>query len=221
MFSCLPLGRLVFSSLIASGVISTAASIQSIDPFDGTLTENWESFSPSFLTGSTKGTVSILGGAGNITGSDLAIWIPGQFGPNHFGLGPFTAKTFDGSRGFGKSSSVADVSMDFAIPIIAFGGYWGISTTSDPVGLRFLDKDGSIIGETQFYYSRPNNDGTLEWHGWKITQPVSRVEFLGGQFFVNDSLRVTTVPEPSVLVFLMFVPCMALARKRSSCPTLG
>ncbi|MBK1884237.1 hypothetical protein JIN85_17590 [Luteolibacter pohnpeiensis] len=198
------------SFLLISGPLTaaTVTSIQSVQPFSGTSSESWEDFPTGFFTDSTPGTVSILGGAGTVTGSSLAIWISGRFGPDNFGLGPFTAMTHDGFRGFGKSSSIDDVSMDFLTPITAFGGYWGIGSTTRPLGLQFFNSEGTLVGTTEFYYSRPNNDGTLEWHGWQLSEPASRVEFSGGGFFVNDALQVVSVPEPHVAI-LMALFCLA------------
>jgi hypothetical protein len=198
------------SLLMISGTLTaaTVASIQSVGPFSGMLSESWENFPVGFFTSSTPGTVSILGGAGTVTGSNLVIWIPARFGPNHFGLGPFTAMTHDGSRGFGKSSSIDDVSMAFITPITAFGGYWGISSATRPIELQFFNSEGTLVGTTEFSYSRPNNDGTLEWHGWQLSEPASRVEFSGGGFFVNDALQVVSVPEPNVPVMVALF-CLA------------
>jgi hypothetical protein len=205
----LSLGLFLIPDRSSSATVVTSLGSEFTSP----LTETWESFPLDFLTNHIPTSVPILNGGASAKGASLVTYIPGVFGPGHFGLGPFTAKVHDGKQGFGVSSSQASVTFSFAEPIIRFGGFWGISSDTQPVKVTFLDADDEVLGTTEFFYSRPNNDGTLEWHGWQISTPVTKVT-MSGAFFVNDALRVTQVPEPSSAV-LIAIGALAFTSSRT------
>ena len=187
-----------------------AATITGIpSEFASPVIETWESFAAGFLASNTP----ILNGTATASGANMIAYTPGATSTWHFGLGPFPAQVHDGNRGLGMSSSAASLTIAFNTPITSIGGFWGIASTTSPVTLTFYDSLHSALGQTQFSYGRPNNDGTLEWHGWSISTPANSVT-LTGQFFVNDSLRVDTAPEPSCAL-LILCGILGIANSRS------
>ena len=202
--------------LLSLGVRCEAAGLTYIPvEFTSIWLETWESFPHERLTDPEIGTASVFEGKATAAGTELVIYTPGESGPGHFGLGPFTAKVHDGNQGFGMSSTAGYVTFSFEEPVTMFGGFWGIASAQRPVTVTFRDADRKVVADTEFFYSRPNDDGTLEWHGWAIDEPVSHIE-IAGAFFVGDSLRAHPIPEPSAL-HMVGVALLAAAnlRKRS------
>jgi hypothetical protein len=182
---------LALSPALRASII-TRLSSEFTTPF----TETWETFSLGELTNTGSQCIAILGGAATATSTSLVAFNEGPSFTTQFFLGPFAAKVHDGAQGLGVSSNPADVNFSFDTPVASFGGFWGIASMTQPVIVTFYDSHNNSLGQTQFFYSRPNNDGTLEWHGWSIDTPASKIH-LEGAFFVNDSLRVISAPEPS------------------------
>ena len=200
MIPTLTCGSAVGLLLALSPVVQAATVAAVSSEFTSPLTESWDAFPLRFLTSYPTDRITLLDGFATATGASLCTYTPGVYGPNHFGLGPFTAKVHDGNQGFGVSSTAGNVTFAFASPVSAFGGFWGVSVYSDPVTVTFLDALGNPLGQTSLRYGKPNNDGTLEWHGWVLDTPASSIT-LAGEFFVNDSLRVIPVPEASTCLF--------------------
>lgn len=196
-----------------------AASVRT-SVFPGTNSESWESYQFGQLPDAP---LPFLGGLGTIyeasPSHDMLIYQETYSfgtGPVSFGLGPFPARAADGNHGFGNSlgSGIQGV-ITLTKAATAFGGYWASASVITPIAFQFLDADGGLVGNDSFIYSRPNNNGTLEWIGWEFSSPVRQILY-GGTFIVNDSLRFNLVPEPSacILACACILPLL-LKRTRS------
>lgn len=98
------------------------------------------------------------------------------------------------------------------------------ASNSTPIVFQFLDGDGAIVGSDSFFYSRPNNNGTLEWVGWQFSSPVRQILY-GGTFIVNDSLQFNLIPESSVSSILLATAVSGVFLRRRACavstPSVG
>jgi hypothetical protein len=207
-------------SLLASVAgVSAQGTFQRISAeFTGSARENWESFSRANVSGLSGVPLAIFGGAATIIGPNEYIWISqiGVADPNTggFGLGPYAARSHDGSQGYGTSLSFGTSSIVFNTSIGQFGGYWGSASTTQPITFTFYDAQGSAFARDTVVYSAPNNNGTLEWFGWRSDMPISRVDY-SGAWVVNDSLRFTAVPEPASALLFFAGGNLLLALRRS------
>lgn len=197
------LGPLVCLMLALSVVANSAAIV--IPPFQGTHSESFEEFAVGTRASRGGTPWSILGGTGLIDeGNDppyflryLMIYRTANdfFTPNHFGLGPSSAKTADGIRGLGHSVSDVNARLDLLQPITRFGAYWG-GSSSNGINFTFFNATGDVVGQDRFYWRNPGRNGVLEWAGWEFTEPVTRIEYTGA-FIVVDSMQVTVAPDPT------------------------
>jgi hypothetical protein len=213
--------------LAAGPAPAVAAVIERLaTPFSGTGTaiEDWESFTRS-ETGWQNVPVSIFSGAATITGPNEFIWLNGRSlnDPGTFGLGPFIARSHDGNQGYGTSLAQGATTITFTSPIDQFGGYWGSAVPAQPINFSFFDALGDLIGTDSVTYTQHNNNGTLEWFGWRSTTPIQSIQY-AGSWVVNDSLRTranaTAVPEPSTGLALLgsswLLVAAAIASRRRS-----
>jgi len=167
-------------------------------PFSGNALETWEEFSVGF----TPTPLTILNGAATISGPNAVIWRTVTSPQQLWGLslGSYTAKAFDGTNGFAASAQGVTARIDFLSPVTDFGAYWASATDwgyTAPIELNFFDSHGASLGEVSFTYSRPGNNGTMEWQGWHSTEPIYAISYKGSWIAI-DSVRVTIIPEPCV-----------------------
>jgi hypothetical protein len=182
------------------------AAVERQPEFVGELTETWESFSRSEVYALRDVQLPIFGGAATITGEHEFIWISqiGVAEPNlgGFGLGSNAARSHDGVQGYGTSLAEGSTEIVIPAPVLRFGGYFGAAEGTGPIRFSFYNAGGGLIGTDSFTYTRAGIDGVLEWAGWQSTVPIGRVEYSGG-WVVNDSLRISNVPEPSITWFIV------------------
>jgi hypothetical protein len=179
-----------------------AAQVARVAPFAGTAQETWDnSDSGANLPMAFDGLATFSGGL-SIYRTANSLFEPG------FALGQYMAKTQSGLFGLAKASeSYTPVTIAFARPIVAFGGYWaavsGFSQNeSHAISFGFRDANSQFVGSDVFVYSEPNHDGTLEWAGWSFSRPVSQIDY-SAWYVANDSLTVIVVPEPDALALLL------------------
>jgi hypothetical protein len=138
-----------------------------------------------------------MNGKATISGGNPFIWkTTERFGQSGgLGLGAFTAKAHDGIHGYTTSQQNGTAQIDFKVAVTDFGGYWahavGFAEVRPPTTFSFFNSHGGLVGSETFSYSRPNNNGTLEWQGWHFSEPVSRISY-SGDWVANDSLRIST-----------------------------
>ncbi len=200
-----------FALLLAGTCFTLRADVTSIaNPFSGDALETFEEFPLGIITTQP---LTIFGGRATISGSYEFIWkTASTLGtPFGFGLGPFDAQAYDGTHGYGTSLAYGTTQITFSSPVTDFGGYWGSAVTPlIPTTFDFYGSGGTLIGTSSFTYSSPNNNGTLEWHGWHSDVPIYSMDYSGG-WVVNDSLRLTLVPEPSSLALASSGTAMMIA----------
>jgi hypothetical protein len=194
--------RFRFGWVLALSLLTPVrGNVQREPEFVGEATETWESFSRAQVYDLRHVELPIFGGAATISGDSEFIWISqiGVAEPNTggFGLGANAARSHDGVQGYGTSLAQGSTQITIPKPVLHFGGYWGAASGSGPISFRFYDSGGTLIGSDSVIYTRADIDGVLEWAGWQSTTPIGRVEYSGG-WVVNDSLRISNVPEPSI-----------------------
>ena len=176
------------------------AEIRSVAvPFAGDVVESWEEFPVWYVTPP----LIIFGGQASIAGPNDYIWQTASAlaTPGGFGLGPFEAQAQDGTHGYGSSVDLGTVNINFQSPITGFGGYWGCA--GNPITLEFYGENQTWVGSDSFNYASPNHDGSLQWNGWQSSVPLYSISY-SGAWVVNDSLRITEVPEPDIGLLLGF-----------------
>jgi hypothetical protein len=196
------------------GTRSLRADITLIaEPFTGSAVETWEEF-PVANPGSPA---TIFGGQATISGDNPFVWMTTFVlgTPGGLGLGPFPARAFDGTHGYTTSVSPGTARISFQSPVADFGGYWGYAVGYPAASFMFYDSEGALIGSESFTYTSPNNNGTLQWHGWHSTLPISSVEYTG-HWVANDSLRISVVPEPSTTWLLLAAGLAIIGSRRSA-----
>lgn len=202
--------RWIILAAVAVLPFALSAQIMRISPFLGTDQETWDDFPLGQQTSYSNPNLVAFDGIAVFGSPYLSIYrtTDSFYEPGGFGLGAYTAKTQSGQFGLGKAAeSDAPVTIGFAVPINAFGGYWAalsgfFPNESHAITFRFLASDGALVGADTFVYSEPKRDGTLEWVGWSFSRPVNRIEY-AAWYVVNDSLRITAVPEPSAVMLLV------------------
>ena len=170
-------------------------------PFTGEAEESWEEFPVGFTPTSL---MPIFDGAATISSSSAYVWMntPELGIPGGMGLGPFTAKAYDGTQGYASSAAGITAEIIFNSPVLNFGGYWGNGVGDPDTVFTFFDNNGAVIWSDSFHYVSPGNDGSLQWRGWHSEGPIHALRF-SGYWVVNDSLRLSTVPEPSAGIILL------------------
>jgi len=224
--------KMTYAVVLASaiGIWSLAApasnaQISSTGPFVGTLQESFEGFK-DFVTNLPTvfepSPASVFGGAATLSESNV----------NHslFVFKPSTAVDFrlwssgpdampnQGLQGMGVANTNDDSIFTFSGPIVAFGGYFGARTGTNPLNenqsvadpatfaISFFDVFNNQVGATQNWtYSRTGfADGLLEWHGFTSTSAFSKVVVSSpNTLYAYDNLQATSVPEPGVMVSLI------------------
>lgn len=202
----------------AWGRTAAAALVDRVDaPFEARSVETWESFPRAQVSGLRDVELPIFGGAATISGPNEYVYLyrPGLplAYPETFGLGPFNAKTHEGEWGYGTSLNLGTSRITFAEPVLDFGGFWASSSDTRPIEFRFYDAAGAEVGRDEILYTRPNNDGTLQWQGWRFAVPVSRVQYTG-EWVVQDSIRFGAVPEPAAASLVILPGVWALLGRR-------
>lgn len=137
-----------------------------------------------------------------------------------FGLGNSgNAQVSDGVKGMGLNGFGETAVITFEMPILTFGGYWGVGTgdpVPDPntVTVAFYTPDGGLIDTVGFLYSHSDNgDGGLDWHGWSSSTAIGRIEYTG-DFVVNDGLQASLVPAPGAVALLGLAGLFGTRRRR-------
>lgn len=190
-----------------------------VTPFSGDAIETWE----AFPIGNSPRPLTIFNGAATITGPNPVIWRTVTSPQQEWGLylGSYTVKAFDGTNGFSASAQGVTARIDFQSPVTDFGAYWASASTwgyTPPIELNFFDSQGISIGEASFTYSRPGNNGTMEWQGWHSSEPIYSITYKG-DWVAIDSARITIVPEPRMgLACLAFLATSFTARRLTRGP---
>jgi hypothetical protein len=194
-----------------------------IGPFNGDLTEGFESFPGPFQSAP----FSIMGGSTTLSVSPNnhpfiyhvdpggLFTFPCQLGSSTANAFQSSAQPASGSQGLGifNSSGGTIVSITFGQPCNDFGGNFGTYTFAGPeqCSVIFFDGSNQQIGLAQsFSYDHSSSgDGVLDWHGWSSTVPFLSVQiFLGSNlsaFAALDDLQanLATVPEPESSAILV------------------
>jgi hypothetical protein len=218
----------VIATLLVGGIAAAAsAQITPIGPFVGDISETWESFqnyfeNPNFYE-DANGAIVTFGGMGAVSsplsgqGGLIVVYEPDDGAT--FGLGLYgSAQVSDGEQGSGVNAGQpgAPARIDFAAPVVDFGGYWGASDIdgrpSVPIVFDFYDANGALIGSQTAQYGDPNAQGTLLWFGWNSVTPIATVVYTG-DFVVNDGLQANLVPTPAAAL-LFGVAGLATRRRR-------
>ncbi len=188
-------------------VVPAKASLISLPPFQGGLTETWESY-PNFVPedGYLPNPSQIMGGNALISSPFMAVF---EVGVVDCSLGSSgLAQPADAVKGMVINHLGQSAEVIFLQPIIEFGAHWGAYThpifAQDPttISVSFFDTSNVLIGIESFLYSRaPMADGLLEWHGWSSTTPIKRITY-SGDGVVTDGLQANLVPEPAAAMLL-------------------
>lgn len=217
---------MVVAAAVGMGASFASAQITPIGQFSGQISETWESFqhyqqNPNFYE-DANGPISTFGGAASVSspfsgqGGIIVVYNPGAGAT--FGLGNYgSAQVSDGAQGSGVNTGFpgAPISINFATPVVDFGGFWGAADIfgdpTVPIVFDFYDVSGGLIGSQTIQYSAPG-DGALVWAGWNSVTPVASVVYTG-DYVVNDGLQANYVPTPGALALLGLSGC-AIARRR-------
>jgi hypothetical protein len=150
------------------------AAVTPIDPFSGTLSETFESYTYQGWQGGHL--ASIMGGGASIangTANALLIYFSGTVSGGTSGM--FLVS--DGTKG---AQETTPTTITFNTPVFSFGGDWATFTYTghdpNPIYFDFYDEFGVRIDGLNFSYSHNTTaDGGLDWHGWSSPVGIKAV----------------------------------------------
>ena len=190
---------------------NASATLSSIGPFSGSMSETWESFNDYLTTNFhyLPDPTSIMGGGATISSPRMAVYNPNTAA--NFGLGSSgSALISDGVHGMGLDNPAQTATITFANPVGDFGAYWGANTPPNPSTVSLAFSDGSLANFT--YDHSSGNPGVLEWHGWHSTVGITSVSY-SGDYVVVDGLQANPVPEPGMALLGALGVGLALSRR--------
>jgi hypothetical protein len=204
-----------FTLLGATSIRANSPLILSTGPFNGTVSEGWESF-PIFGGTYLASPATIMNGNATIANSKMAIYQAG----NAFLGTSGRAQVADGTRGLMLNDFAQTATITFSTPITSFGSYFAASTlqpgyNADPaiVTVSFFGQSATLLDTETFTYSHSaSGDGGLDWHGWSSAVPVYSIS-LQGDFLVMDGVQAFVVPEPSATALSVFTALMIVGLK--------
>ena len=171
--------------LMALITMPAHAGVFTIEPFNGTLTENWEAFSTDIHMSSP---ISIMGGQATASGRLLYVYRDRTVSNGSGFLG-----VSDGT----KAIQVAGVTVSFNEPVYRFGAYWNCYDIRPSMTIDFYDSGGILIDTATF--ARPLG-ANLGWQGWESSIPIGKVVLRGeGGVEAMDGLQAA-IPEPLATV---------------------
>lgn len=192
--------QLVWLALVILAPFSTTkAAIETIGPFNGQLSEGFETQEGPYLTELSVfcelGTVRNLDDSPNlhITGYWAAIGV----------VSSRSGICFMGSTGDG-------VEWIFDIPAGRFGGYFttlSITSNSEGAVANFYDVADNLLVQKEV--NAPYSEWT--WNGWVSDVPIKRVEVIGlglpdwlgaGGFVMHDDMEYTPFGEPRLIHYV-------------------
>lgn len=216
--------NLISKTLTVAGfatlAVSANATLTTIGPFSGTLSETFESFS-NYAAGpfNQPEPFLVMGGNASFDSAldDLVIYDPVNAS---FGLGGSGgAQVSDGVQGMGMNFGPNDSwTLMFVSDTNDFGAFWGAATSGGPVitGVEFYDSSNVVVGSTSFAYDHETtSDGVLEWNGWNSDVAFRSVKVTGNYVVIDGMQATNAVPEPATMSVLA-LGALAMLRRRKS-----
>ena len=176
------------------------ADIIPIGPFQGALSDDFNSYSPGFIQQQ-----SIMGNAGtvlNLTqGGSLLLAFSSSLGGRL--VLPHSPPLMLGQLGISE--------WEFKDPLVRFDGYFANNSRFDDARVDFFDVNGRLIDSLTATVPVTQFPGDWTWNGWQSDVPIKRfvvtgndAEFFNGFIWFDDvqATPAVAVPEPSSLVCL-------------------
>ncbi len=200
------IAALTAAALVAH-VGAASASITPVGEFVG---EAWETFELIGPIGTTPGPASILNGTATLYDSlanTLMIANSLYSFVTETQILPWNGNLMGGSlTGF--------MTIEFDIPVVQFGGYFGTADIHNGGTINFYDANNQFIGADAF----PLDLGQWVWKGWSSTTPIGRIEIYADETpnppFVMDDFQVNYVPAPGPVAMLALAGLAAARRRR-------
>ena len=190
--------------LLISYPTSANAQISAVEPFEGKLSEGFESFGLTFDVA-----IDVFSGAAILSGTS---GIPAVFvvGSSSLGGGPRVFPHTGSWLGGGGEP----VDWIFDTPVFKFGGYFATNSEAADAVADFFDDQDELIASVVVTIDGENQ--TWVWNGWESIVPVKRIRITGNGinsgFIDYDDMELSfTAPQvPAASGWTMLILTLSL-----------